>query len=123
MITCPHYSREAGNRRHGRCAIGLYGGAPYAGQCLRCLAGRGVGTELATLLAKLGFRETPGCKCKSRAAEMDRRGVDWCETHIETIVGWLAEEAARRNLPFVRSFGAILTRLAILRARNAHLLK
>lgn len=116
-IACPHYSREAGNRRHGQCAVGHYNGKPYAGQCRQCLTG-GPGTELKKLLAKIGLKETPGCKCKSRAAEMDRRGPDWCEAHVETIVAWMAEEAARRRLPFIHSLGVILTRLAIRRFRQ-----
>lgn len=36
-IACPHHSREPGNRRHGICALGKFGGTPYSGQCLACL--------------------------------------------------------------------------------------
>jgi len=36
-IDCPHYSREAGNRQHGLCALGWSGGRPFAGECLKCL--------------------------------------------------------------------------------------
>lgn len=79
---------------------------------------RGPGTELTKLLAKLGFKETPGCKCKSRAAEMDRRGVDWCETNLETIVGWLAEEAKARSLPFLPAAGRLLVKRAIKKSRQ-----
>lgn len=37
MISCPHYSREPGNRHNGKCALYLYGGRPYAGNCLACV--------------------------------------------------------------------------------------
>lgn len=35
MIDCPHYTRE---RNHGLCAIGLFGGKPWAGNCRDCIA-------------------------------------------------------------------------------------
>lgn len=73
----------------------------------------GVGTELSALLARWGIKEKAGCKCKSRAALMDARGIAWCENHIETIVGWLQEEAVKRRLPFVKTLGRLLIRKAI----------
>lgn len=80
-----------------------------------CLAG----TELAKLLSRLGINaEEKGCKCKSRAAHMDARGCDWCEANIDTIVGWLREEATKRGLPFVDIAGRFLVRRAIANARK-----
>jgi hypothetical protein len=78
----------------------------------------GVGTELKKLLAILGIHPEPGCPCNAHAAEMDRRGCDWCEENIEKIVGWLEEEATKRNLPFFRFAGRRLVKLAIWRARR-----
>lgn len=60
----------------------------------RCLAG----SELKTLLSWFGQRTTSGCRCQERVGIMNAKGCDWCEQNIETIVGWLAEEAEKRKL-------------------------
>lgn len=80
---------------------------------------RGPGTELKKLLALVGITATPNCSCNARARTMDERGCDWCEEHIDDIVGWLREEAARRTLPFVDAAGRMLIRRAIRNARKA----
>jgi hypothetical protein len=46
-------------------------------------------------------------------------GSDWCEENIDTIVGWLAEEAASRGLPFLNAVGRLLVKRAIHNARKA----
>lgn len=79
----------------------------------------GPGTELRKLLETIGIRDVPGCKCKLYAAQMDARGSDWCEANVETIVGWLAEEAKRQGLPFVPIAGRLLVKVAIKRARQS----
>lgn len=76
----------------------------------------GVGTELKVLLAKFGIIAQGGCSCDRRANEMNARGIDWCKSHVSTIVGWLEQEARQRKLPFVKTVGAILVKRAI---RNA----
>lgn len=81
--------------------------------------GRGAGTELHKLLGKLGFTATPKCKCLERMHQMDRAGEQWCEQHIDTIVGWLGEEAAARGLPFLDAAGRLLVRRAIHKSRRA----
>ena len=53
----------------------------------------GPGTELKKLLSRIGITPKAGCKCLARAVEMDIRGCEWCEANIDTIVGWLREEA------------------------------
>jgi hypothetical protein len=73
----------------------------------------GAGTQLAKMLHRLGFKISPTCKCMARAREMDRRGVQWCRDNIETIVGWLEEEAKKRKLPFLRVAARLLVRRAI----------
>jgi len=77
------------------------------------------GTHLKALLQLLGFDIAPGCKCNGRALHMNAMGNDWCEENIDTIVGWLAEEAASRGLPFLNAVGRLLVKRAILNARKA----
>jgi hypothetical protein len=50
---------------------------------------------------------------------MNAMGNDWCEENIDTIVGWLAEEAASRGLPFFNGVGRLLVKRAISNARKA----
>jgi len=79
----------------------------------------GPGTELKKLLATVGITATPNCSCNARAAEMDRQGSEWCESNLDTIVGWLREEAEKRGLPFLDVAGRLLVRRAIRNARRA----
>lgn len=75
------------------------------------------GSELKKLLARFGFF-SGSCACDARATEMDVRGPDWCEKNIDTIVGWLREEAEKRMLPFAAFAAEILIRRAISKARR-----
>jgi hypothetical protein len=79
----------------------------------------GPGTELKKLLARVGIMSTPNCSCNARAAEMDRQGCEWCETNLDTIVGWLREQAEARGLPFLDLAGRMLVRRAIKNARKS----
>jgi hypothetical protein len=79
----------------------------------------GPGTELKKLLKTIGITATPNCSCNARARTMDANGCDWCEDNIDTIVGWLREEAAKRGLPFLDAAGRLLVRRAIRNARKA----
>lgn len=82
----------------------------------QCLAG----TALAKLLSRFGIKaDEKGCKCKSHAARMDKAGCDWCEANVDTIVGWLRDEASKRGLPFLDAAGRLLVRRAIANARRA----
>lgn len=69
----------------------------------------GVGTELHYLIDmidrfaewlgfRLGFKVTSKCKCKQHMMEMNLRGPDWCESHVDLIVGWLETESHRLKL-------------------------
>ena len=78
----------------------------------------GPGTELKKLLARVGITSTPDCSCNARAAEMDRQGIEWCENNLDTIVGWLREQAEARGLPFLDMAGRLLVRRAIANARR-----
>lgn len=80
----------------------------------------GPGTELKALLGgwPLRFKPSKDCKCKDRAARMDRLGIEWCEQNIETISGWLREEANKRHIPYSELMGKALIKKAIRRARK-----
>ena len=82
-------------------------------------ATHGPGTELKKLLSDVGITATPDCACNARADEMDRQGVEWCEANLDTIVGWLREQAEARGLPFLDVAGRLLVRRAIANARKA----
>jgi hypothetical protein len=49
---------------------------------------------------------------------MNEQGNDWCEQNIDTIVGWLRDEAKRRGLPFVDMIGRIMVTRAIKKSRK-----
>lgn len=49
---------------------------------------------------------------------MDTNGIEWCENNIDTIVGWLKEEASKRKLPFIDIAGKILVKKAISNTKN-----
>ena len=53
----------------------------------------GVGTELTRILAWLRIKKTDACQCAARAAEMDRRGIEWCVENIDVILNWLKQSA------------------------------
>lgn len=79
----------------------------------------GPGTELKKLLRRVGIVASANCSCNAKARTMDVNGCDWCESNIETIVGWLREEAGKRRLPFVDVAGRLLVKRAIRNARKA----
>ena len=65
------------------------------------------------MLAKVGIKSTENCSCNARARLMNERGIEWCEQNVSEIVGWLKEEAGRRNLPFLSLPAKILIQRAI----------
>jgi hypothetical protein len=82
------------------------------------VAAGGAGTELKALLSTIGIHSSPTCSCNKRAKTMDDNGLVWCAANIDTIVGWLREEATKRRLPFVDMAGRMLVRRAIHNARK-----
>ena len=100
--------------------------APSATAVARCNPERvhrvapssGPGTELKRLLSRIGITATPNCSCNARARIMDAKGIEWCESNVDTIVGWLREEAEKRKLPFVDLAGRLLVKRAIANARR-----
>lgn len=84
----------------------------------------GPGTILSGMIATMGIKTTPTCSCKRHAIQMNEKGNDWCEANMTTILGWLKEESAKRNLPFVESIAKMIVNRAIktsrrLKAKNA----
>lgn len=80
------------------------------------------GTELKELIKKwLKITTTATCSCNARAQIMDANGCNWCEQNIDTIVGWLREEAKKRQLPFINAVGRLVIKKAIANARKAKL--
>lgn len=65
------------------------------------------GNMLHAALEKVGFRTTENCQCMARVRKMNRKGKQWCIDNLETIIGWLHQEARVRKMPF-SSFGARL---------------
>lgn len=71
----------------------------------------GPGYELKRLLATIGIHPK-GCNCNSLAARMDREGPDWCDAHLDDIVGHMGVEAEKRAIPFI----SLAARMIVLRA-------
>lgn len=81
-----------------------------------------VGTELKKLLSKIGIKADSGCKCSDRAKHMDymeQREPGWCERNIDTIVGWLEEEAKKRKLPFIKTIAKMIVKRAIKNSKQS----
>ena len=45
-------------------------------------------------------------------------GGDWCLDNIDTVVGWLEEEAKRRGLPFVKMVGKVMVNRAVKKSKK-----
>ena len=78
----------------------------------------GPGTELTKIFHPIKIFVRKGCGCEKRAAEMDHRGCDWCDSHLSVIVGWLQKEAEESKVPFNRPLVVLLVKWAISRARR-----
>jgi hypothetical protein len=79
---------------------------------------RGAGTAMKGMLKRLGITSSPTCRCNARARDMDSNGLQWCRANLDTISGWLNEEATKRKLPYVELAGKTLIRLAIRQAEK-----
>jgi hypothetical protein len=81
----------------------------------------GPGTELKALLHTFGITSAPGCPCNEHAQEMDSREAaapGWCEQNMDTILGWLEEQAQARGMPFIRTAAKMLVKRAISLAKR-----
>lgn len=77
----------------------------------------GPGTELKALLATIGIVASPTCKCNKMAKQMDQWGQESLD-HIEEIVDVMEETAKKRKLPFLRTAGRTLVRIACWKAKR-----
>lgn len=57
----------------------------------------GPGTELKQLLTELGIVSLGGCGCESKAAQMNRWGVDGCRENFKKIRNWIAAAQAKAD--------------------------
>lgn len=79
---------------------------------------QGPGTALSNMLESIGIKSTPNCSCKQKALTMNMEGNKWCENNIELITDWLADEAKKRSLPFLRAAGSMLIRRSIKKSKK-----
>lgn len=78
----------------------------------------GPGTVLSKMIKSLGIVMSDSCSCRRHAIEMNAKGNDWCEQNVDTIVGWLRDEAKKRSLPFVDMIGKVMVNRAIKKSRK-----
>lgn len=78
----------------------------------------GAGSILSNMLSTIGIKSSSNCACRKHAIEMNEKGPDWCEQNIDTIISWLKEESAKRNLPFIESVAKMMVNKAISKARE-----
>jgi hypothetical protein len=78
----------------------------------------GPGTILSQMIKSVGIVMTQGCSCRRHALEMNSKGNDWCEANIDTVVGWLRDEAKKRKLPFIDTVGKMIVNRAIKKSRK-----
>jgi hypothetical protein len=77
-------------------------------------ASGGPGTELKAILATIGIHASPTCGCNKMATQMDQWGEASLD-HIEEIVDVMEQTAKDRSLPFLRSVGRKLVKMAVRR--------
>lgn len=78
----------------------------------------GPGTQLSNMLSSIGITSSPTCSCKQRAITMNENGPEWCENNMDTIIGWLKEEATKRKLPFVETVARLMVKRAISKSKR-----
>lgn len=71
----------------------------------------GPGNKLANILVDLGIYEK-SCDCAEHVARMNQWGTQGCRENIGTIIGWLREEAIKRNLFAPRETDSAIVRTA-----------
>lgn len=74
------------------------------------------GCQLHRLLAKFWIKSNGCSNCGQHAAVMDQWGPAMCRKRLDTIVQWMADEAKKRHLPFMK---VIAKRLVLQAIRNA----
>lgn len=79
----------------------------------------GPGSYLKSMLETMGITASKTCKCNKMARKMDQWGPEETMKHIEEVVDVMQETAEKRGLPFVRTAGRALVRLACWRAKRS----
>lgn len=80
---------------------------------------KGVGTELTIILRRFGITSKEGgCSCKHKSKLLDTKGVKWAELNVETVVGWMKENAKKMKIPFLALPARMVVRQAIKNARR-----
>jgi hypothetical protein len=78
----------------------------------------GPGSILTGMISSLGIKSTSNCSCRRHALEMNDKGPDWCDQNMPTILSWLKEESAKRNLPYVEMVAKAMVQRAINKSRR-----
>lgn len=76
------------------------------------------GSILASMFSSIGIKAGPQCSCKRHALEMNRKGIEWCENNMDTILGWLKEETEKRKLPWVETVARMVVNRALSKAKK-----
>lgn len=76
----------------------------------------GPGTVLKNWLGWFGITANGECACNSRALKMDQLGSQWVRDNLDTVVGWLGEEAKNRGGITWMAFSKTAARMMVLRA-------
>lgn len=79
---------------------------------------KGPGTYLKAMFSWFFLNPTADCPCEQHAKQMDDWGPDGCLENLDTIVGWIREEAEKRRLPFSEKVVRRLVKICIWRARR-----
>lgn len=91
----------------------------YATRILVKAKKNGPGFILKSMLESMGIKASKTCKCNKMARQMDDWGPEESMRHIEEIVDVMQETAKKRGLPFVRTAGRAMVRLACWRAKRS----
>ena len=86
----------------------------------------GVGTEMAKLIPDWAQNLKKGCACKDMAIKWDKRGIEWCERNMNTLVNHIMLQSEHLIGPLrlvpdsLKRIGAAkLVRTAISNAKKA----
>ena len=78
----------------------------------------GPGTELKKLLKSIGITQPPDYSFNQKVVAMNNWGPRVCEYKIETILGWLKEEADKQKITYIHNLAHLLVKKAIRNARK-----
>lgn len=78
----------------------------------------GPGSILASMFSAIGIKSSPTCSCKRHALEMNRKGIEWCEDNMDTILGWLKDECEKRKIPWVQAVAKTVVNRAISKSKK-----